>query len=120
MSDISATGTYPRDRSLMMSLGLSVGRFCRDWTDLGTVVIHEADSEIPFPTTVKVEVSALPAQFWRFTVTRPVDDLGPRRPETLVVQTGSGAFSDYWPSVRHVADNCFTVVAASSRRPDDG
>lgn len=94
------------DEVALAMLGLRTTGFTRDWTTLGTVVIHD---RTPVATTVKVEVAALPAQFWRFTVRRPADKDGPVEAESLVITTGSGRFTDYWPSVCLVADNCLHI-----------
>jgi hypothetical protein len=78
---------YQWDWQLMRGLGLRTN-FDRDWTDVGTI-------EVVY-TTVKVEVSALPAQFCRFTITRSDG-------EVVTVSTGSGGFGRYWPLVEQYA-----------------
>lgn len=75
------------DWDLMRSLGLQTN-FNREMTNVGTV-------ELAY-TTVKVEVAALPAQFFRFTVVGPTG-------RTTVVRTGSGGFGDYWEPVKRFA-----------------
>lgn len=121
------------DRVLLESLGLRTTGFGRDFTDLGTVVLEEAkeqtygnpeETKVCPATTIKVEVGALPAQFWRFTITRPRDEVeelpgkderGRDRwrsvcepAEVFVMTTGSGGFGTYWPMAkliaRHMAD----------------
>lgn len=120
--------THNGDRKLLQELGLAVFGFGVDWIDLGTVVLFEAEertygnppeTKTAPATTVKVEVSCLPAQFWRFTVTRPrdqVDELGEGRWRTVYepvevfeITTGSGGFSGYWPGVKQIAGHCFEV-----------
>lgn len=111
----------------MERLGLRTTGFGRDWTDLGTVTVSEAETENPYDsptgpkpaTTVKVEVSALPAQFWRFTVERPRDETedvagGGFRAiyepmERFVITTGSGGFTNYWPIAKAVAEHLVNI-----------
>jgi hypothetical protein len=114
---------YADDVALMEKLGLRTTDFGREWTDLGTVTVQEAepnDEYGPRPaSTVKVEVSAMPAQFWRFTVTRPKDDAevtadgkvrGIYEPlEIRVITTGSGSFTRYWPVAEMMAEHCLDV-----------
>lgn len=116
---------YPKDQALMESLGLRTGGYGRDWNDLGTVVRDKGNPHGEYgpkpPTTIKVEVAALPAKFWRFTVTRPRDAAetlpdgtvrGVYEPvEVRVITTGSGAFTDYWPTVELIADHMLDVEA---------
>lgn len=104
---------YRGDIDLMENLGLDWQKpFRREWTDLGTVKLYDDE---PLPT-IKVEVSALPAQFFRFTVTRKADTVEPAPNEVLVIRTGSGSLATYWPSVRHVAQNCFDVTTVGRYR----
>lgn len=125
---------YPKDQAVLLSLGLSTHSGIGDdgWVDLGTVVVHRAENQtfgdpeetkICPATTVRVEVYSAPAQFWRFTVTRPrdeIEELGEadgRRlwravyepVEVFEITTGSGSFSEYWPGVKLVAEHCFEV-----------
>lgn len=106
--------------------GLASMRSTNGYVDLGTVTVEEAEPDGEYgprpATTIKVEVSAMPAQFYRFTVTRPRSDsewveVGGERKlitnyepmETLVIGTGSGTFSEYWPMAANVAQRCFEV-----------
>lgn len=113
---------YAQDVALMQQLGLRTDNFGRDWTHLGTVTVDEAEPEDRFgprpASTVRVEVAALPAQFWRFTVTRPRDECetvdgevrGIYEPvEVRVITTGSGRFGEYWPVARMVAQHVLSV-----------
>lgn len=106
------------DERLLKELGLRTTNFGRDWTDLGTVVVYEEEPEGeygPMPaTTVKVEVSAWPAQFWQFTITKPSDDsevidgkvIGKYFPiQRFVLSTGSGSFCEYWEVAKLFAQN---------------
>jgi hypothetical protein len=90
---------YDVDRDLMLELGLKTN-FNRDWTDVGTVTIGNS--------TVKVEVAAMPAQFFRFTIRRPVEGKSDVY-ERFVMSTGSGSFGEYWPAAKHLALNCLDV-----------
>lgn len=120
--------THNGDDELIASLGLKTHDVSdKRWSDLGTVVLIEAEDKHfetatpPGPhhcpaTTVKVEVCSMPAQFWRFTVTRPREELdddldGPWKPvyepvEVYEVATGSGGFCDYWPAIKLLAEHC--------------
>lgn len=127
------------DRELMESLGLQTTDFGREWTDLGTVTVEAARTErfgkvagkrmTPEPeyhrpaATVKVEVSAMPAQFWRFTITRPREEIEDWkgggttygfRPiyepvERFTMRTGSGGFGEYWTAAKACAQNCLSI-----------
>jgi hypothetical protein len=144
--------THNGDRDLLLSLGLKADNFGRDWTDLGTVIVSEAEPDGEFgpkpASTIKVEVSAYPAQFWRFTITTPRDecedipDDAPPQPheqgnsaykrwravyepvEVYRVRTGSGGFSRYWPMAREIAEHMVIVerlapASRDSRRPSE-
>lgn len=108
----SAAYEHNGDRALMESLGLKTTGFGRDHTDIGTVVVEEARGGKP-AATVKVEVTALPAQFFRFTVTRPCDDGDGTTAEVFVIRTGTGGFSEYWPMAREIARNMVNVTKVS-------
>lgn len=110
--------THSGDEELLGSLGLLTRADGPGWHDLGTATIQEAEmvEGVRRPAaTVQVEVMALPAQFWRFTITRPRDETeelggGKWRPvyepvERCVLETGSGAFSGYWPTAQLFAKN---------------
>lgn len=74
---------YWDDEDLLRRLGLKTKGYQWDWTPIGTVrsTLNRVD----------VAVCAMPAQFWRFTV-HLYNQAGP-----LVIVTGSGTFTDYWP-----------------------
>jgi hypothetical protein len=78
----------------------------REYQDLGTVVLYSGYEAATSPT-IKVEAVSVSAVFWRFTIDRPVEGSDER--ELLEVTTGSGTLEEYWPGVRAVAENCFTV-----------
>lgn len=120
---MSITDAYDADLKALADLGLRTTDFDYVWTDLGTVTVQEAEPDGEYgprpAATVKVEVSAMPAQFWRFTVTRPRDEadtlpggrvVGVYEPvQVRVVTTGSGRFTDYWPVARMLAENMLEV-----------
>lgn len=121
---MSQAYSHNGDDRLLSSLGLRTEGFERGWTDLGTVTVHEAepDGEFgPLPaTTVRVFVSAVPAQFWKFEITRPRDDAetingevrGLYEPlERITVQTGSGGFGLYWPTAKMIAEHMLDCEA---------
>ena len=122
------------DHELLESLGLRTWNFGREWTNLGTVIVREAETANEYhcatgprpATSVRVEVSAIPAQFWRFTITRPrdetVDDASVEygfrsvyEPvEVFEITTGSGGFGGYWDIARAVAEHMVDIKAVSS------
>lgn len=116
-------GAYSSDEALLQSLGLRTTDFGGGWTNLGTVVVEEAEPDGEFgprpASTVRVEVQALPAQFWRFTVIRPRDACetlpdgsvrGTYEPlEVRVVTTGSGTFTEYWAVAAMVAHHLLDI-----------
>lgn len=90
--------TYDSDRGLFTELGLNmfVADEHRGRIHLGTVETDWA--------SVEVEVTCMPAQFWRFTITPKVEEpvYDRRLPSDVqagVLETGSGALVDYWPVV---------------------
>lgn len=103
---------YDEDVPLLRKLGLRTEDDAIVWTDdgcwndLGTVELY------PDPATrgshvspkIKVEVTSMPAQFWRFTITDRLEG------GDVVVTTGSGSFRDYWQSVEHVAASTFYIA----------
>lgn len=99
---------YSDEIPLMTELGLRIFGYTRDWLDIGTVQLHEPDEYHPNPTLIKVEVSAMPAKFWRFTITKDSDTIEPTL-EKIVVSTGSGLFTTYWPSIKLIADNMLVI-----------
>lgn len=95
------------DEELAASLGLRdwpapstddvFGPYTDDYVDMGTAELRYASDAKPY-ARVKIEVYALPAQFYRFTV-EIIDGEGMGG----VLKTGSGGLSDYWPTVLHFA-----------------
>lgn len=118
----SSAYTHNGDHDLLASLGLKTDDFGREWTPLGTVVVQEAEPNGEFgprpAATVDVEVSALPAQWWRFTISRPRDDSetvdgevrGIYEPlERFVMTTASGGFTTYWPIAKLIAEHMLYI-----------
>lgn len=111
---------YTHDGSweLMGKLGLK-RNFNREWTDVGTVVLDEEFNWHPYRAQrnalgqfvsrprVKVEVSAVPAQFYRFTISRSDELTG--KPKLFVMRTGSGSFARYWPIAELIAQGMLDV-----------
>lgn len=101
--------TYTKDRELFDRLGLrkfAIGHgfddrdeSLNDWRDLGTVEFEWA--------SVRVEVTCLPAQFFRFTVTAKSEDV-----QTVTLTTGSGSLSDFWPTIDLWASGMLGVEAS--------
>lgn len=123
------------DAKLLASLGLrTTGFTLGERTDLGTVEIYPAETSNPYDcltgprpaTTVRCEVTALPAQFFRFTITRPRDEtiddesarLGWRSVyepcDLYEINTGTGGFTDFWPSVKLIAEHMISVKRLDS------
>ena len=113
---------YTDDRPLMEELGLDHRIIIkREWTLLGTVEMpkdedYDGKYGVKHPTTIKVECSAFPAQFWRFTITRARWDLdrdansgGYDGTEVTVLSTGSGNFRGYWEQIKPFVDNMIGV-----------
>lgn len=136
----SSAYTHNGDRVLMESLGLQTYGFKREWTDLGTVVVAEAEEiEAGEPprkkmrpaATVQVEVIAHPAQFFRFTITRPQERIVDQKNkkwyviyepvQRFVIKTGSGGFGDYWPVAKMMAEHMIDVkrVAVNTSKGKD-
>lgn len=90
--------TYQSDYGLFEKLGLK--KFETDSQEklfVGEYKLPEYEK-----TTVKISVTCMPAQFWEFEVET---DEG----KNWLIETGSGALSDYWESVMKVAEGCFVV-----------
>jgi hypothetical protein len=122
------------DRKLLAELGLRTHGFGRDWTDIGTVIHREAeetDHGLRPATEVKVEVSALPAQFWRFTILRPREEIEDLEEEdengrdwrcvytprqVIQFSTGSGSFSKYWEVAKLIAEHMIGIDHLDSEK----
>jgi hypothetical protein len=89
-------GTYDRDKPLFDKLGLKPFKVgCGKRFFVGKINPHKNCS-------IKIWCKGLPAQFWGFEVV----DVEGRHHE---ISTGSGALTDYWPSVLLVAGACFVI-----------
>ncbi len=62
-----------------------------EWRDIGTTEVR-FDGELW--ATVRVEISEMPAVFFRFTITPAIEDV-----QAVTLETGSGKLDAYWPSV---------------------
>lgn len=94
------------DRALWEVLGL---RYCGadddGWQDLG---VTSAPTSADRPgAEVRVELCQMPARFWRFTISPLIEDVKP-----VVLSTGSGALSDFWPTVELFAGGMLVVERA--------
>ena len=124
-------GDYEQLLDLGLKTAVDESKAVKGWAPLGTVVVEEGrePEETDFQivgskpsTEVDVEVYSAPAQFWRFTIRRPEAEItrgaegekshvayGPRC--VYVIQTGSGGFGEYWPSIRMVAGNMLVPIS---------
>jgi len=89
---------YPADIELFIRLGLKP--FSVDSRDEFFVGEYKLPNYEEERVSVKIFVTCLPAQFWRFEV-QTADN------EKYEIKTGSGKLIDYWPSVLLVAEGCF-------------
>jgi len=95
--------TYPIDLGLFRELGLPVIRDAPHSERIEVGTVH-------FPIgKIKIEVTCLPAQFWRFQLF-PSDDQDGQR---IILSTGSGPLSDYWPSVMKFLEGMIVVEELS-------
>lgn len=101
MSFILGTAkTYSWDLELFQKLGLTP--FSIDNQD----ELFVGEYKLPHYDTAKIKiwVTCMPAQFWRFEIETDED-------KKFEVSTGSGAMSDYWSSVLKVAEGMLVVNA---------
>jgi hypothetical protein len=92
--------TYRTDLELFQELGLKTFKTdSREELFVGEYKLPHYDK-----ANVKISVTCMPAQFWKFEVETDED-------YKCVIKTGSGALSDYWQSVLKVAEGCFVVNA---------
>lgn len=133
--DFTSAYSHNGDHAFMVNLGLRAdGYALHEWTDLGTVIVEEADPEGEYgprpSTSVRVEVYAAPAQFYRFTILRPRDDIetlpdGTVRAiyesrERMVLTTGTGGFQEFWAAAVLLAGNMLGVTEWGSETPEEG
>lgn len=93
---------YRADLALVQDLGLAIPAALpttHEWFTLG-----EAKRD---GWAVTIEIMAMPAQFYRFTV---ATSEGAR----YVIETGSGTLHSYWPSVLLVAEGMFCTTRVDS------
>ena len=89
--------TYDTDFPLFAELGLS------PFEKLDHMKEHHVGSAMVSDRKVEIYVTPAPAQFWKFKIEKCLEG------ESCEITTGSGALSDYWPSVIVVCNSCFTV-----------
>lgn len=102
--------------ALLRDLGLKLyDGASREPVELGSVTLHEASNEGP-AVTIAVVVSCMPATFWRFAITRANenDDYREYPTEDIIVRTGSGSLTEYWPAAVLVAENSLTIERVSA------
>ena len=101
MSFILGTAkTYSWDLELFQELGLTP--FSSDNQEelfVGEYKLPHYDK-----ANIKIWVTCMPAQFWRFEIETDED-------KKFEVSTGSGSMSDYWSSVLKVAEGMLVVNA---------
>lgn len=92
--------TYRTDLELFHELGLKTFKTdSQEELFVGEYKLPHYDK-----ANVKISVTCMPAQFWKFEVETDED-------YKCVIKTGSGSLSDYWQSVLKVAEGCFVVNA---------
>lgn len=96
---------YSLDHELLRELGFDPNRELEshELNVLGTYE-HHYDGKAEVAYRVVIGVTPLPAMFWQFDV-EPVTTDG----KAVRVTTGSGALSDYWPSVKLLAEGMLNV-----------
>lgn len=109
--------THNGDARLAAELGLAdtiesssespIGACSEDYVDMGTVDLRYPDEDEPY-ARVKVEVWAMPAQFYRFTI-----DILRGDGRGGVIDTGSGGLSTYWPTVKMIAEGMIDFTPAA-------
>lgn len=123
MFDGGSAYTHNGDRELCEELGLKTTGWGREWTEIGTVIVAEEEYEKDYghkhAATVKVEVSCLPAQFFRFTINVPVfksehldetERSGWYGTKETILSTGSGGIGEYWPVAKLFAEDMISVA----------
>jgi hypothetical protein len=90
---------YPEDAALLRRLGLEPFSKLPHGREhlVGEVVVGDHGR-------VKIFVTCMPAQFWRFVI-EAVDGERYR----WEVRTGSGTLTRYWPAVEQMAEGMFVV-----------
>ena len=89
--------TYPKDLELFRELGLKPFHSSDQKEFLvGRYELPESNAK------VKIYVTCMPAQFWRFEITTEEN-------KNFEVNTGSGCLSDYWDGVLKIAEGMMEV-----------
>ncbi|QCR22857.1 hypothetical protein [Pontibacter sp. SGAir0037] len=92
----------PYKEDLPLLLGLGLREFVCETgveTDLGSVETKDY--------LIKVYVTCMPAQFWKFDI---ICKEGSRR---TILETGSGTFTQYWDMAKMVGLNLVTIKSCS-------
>ena len=94
---LESSHTYTQDLALFRQLGLSP--FQLEETGQLLLGVYLLPSGV---ASVTIHVTCMPAQFWHFEIVR-------QNGERCEISTGSGALSDFWPSVLLIADGMLVV-----------
>jgi hypothetical protein len=102
--------THNGDRALAKDLGLTDWQTTWEWRAGGWIYLGIVKSDVEEePWEIDVEVVALPAQFWRFTVRRrvdvEVDGVWEYEPQTIRFSTDSGGLGEFFPVAKMFATN---------------
>lgn len=124
MSTFDTNEPYGTDIKLLQELGL------KRWTGKTGVEIHLGDvypyrdEESPQgDTVISVFVIPLPAQAYRFEITKPSEMEGHEGMETVTMRTGTGQLATFWPLAMSVATSMIEVSAprpAIAGQPSQG
>lgn len=99
---LDSAETYSCDKALFSKLGLKQFSIA-DQTER---LIGEYKLPEDGVGSVKIWVTCMPAQFWRFEIITSNN-------ECYEVATGSGTLSDYWPSIELILTNMLSVERKS-------
>lgn len=96
--NMTESKTYSEDWDLFQKLGLKTFKtYSRDKFCVGEYKLPNCEK-----ASIKVSVTCMPVQFWHLEIET---DEGNK----YVVNTGSGALSEYWASAVKLAEDCFDV-----------
>ena len=105
---ILANGTHIQDFALFKKLGLERFENVPHGKQHEVGVVDDHGSEYDYH--VAISVRCIPAQFWHFSIVLHKDDVEHQRIE---LSTGSGALSDYWPTIELLLDNMLVIKHAT-------
>lgn len=95
-------GTYGTDIVLFKRLGL------KQFRNIPHGAPHFVGDVVTDCGSVKVTVTAWPAQFWRFEITSK------EAKNLTVLETGSGGLAAYWPIVEKILDGMVVVESVAT------